>query len=102
MVEIVSRFYRWWRALNHQGIVENTFDGYDKHKRAKAIGLLIAAAPTLPLMVSDAMGFERGWLWYGWSVIAVGWGVSILGLILYQTGKTAVRYYRDWWQGRKR
>lgn len=90
-----TRFYRWWRALNHQGLVENTVGGYDKHKRAEAVGLLIAAAPMLPLMVSDEMGLERGWLWYGWSVFAIAWGVGIVGLILYQTGKTVMRYFRD-------
>jgi hypothetical protein len=92
---IVSRFYRWWRALNHQGLVENTFKGYDKNKRAEAIGLLIAAAPMLPLMVSDTMGLKRGWLWYGWSAIAIAWGVSVVAVITYQTGKTLVSYYRN-------
>lgn len=93
--------YRWWRALNHQGLVQNSFGGYDKHKRAEAIGLLIAAAPMLPLMVSDMTGLERGWLWYGWSVIAIAWGVGVLATIFYQTGKSAVRYYRDWWNRRR-
>ncbi len=87
--------YRWWCALNYEGLVENSFEGFDKHKRAVAIGLLIAAAPMLPLMVSDVTGLERGWLWYGWSAIAIAWGVSVLGAIFYQTGKSAVRYFRD-------
>ena len=95
------RFYRWWRALNHQGLVENSFDGNGKHRRAEAIGLLVAAAPMVPLMVSDEMGLERGWLWYGWGAIAIAWGVSILGVTIYQTGKTAVRYCRGWWNGRR-
>lgn len=87
--------------MNHQGLVENNLDGYHKHKRAVAIGLLTAAAPMLPLAVSDEMGVERGWLWYGWGAIAIGWGVIVLAVILYQTGKSAVRYYRDWWNGRR-
>ena len=94
-------FYKWWRALNHPGLVDNTFEGYDKHKRAAAIGLLIAAAPMLPLMVSDTIGLERGWLWHGWSAVAIAWGLGILAVIFYQTGKTAVRYYRDWKRGRR-
>lgn len=101
MKRTLSRFYRWWRALNHQGLVDNTFEGYDKYKRAEAIGLLIAAAPMLPLMVSDAMGLDRGWLWHGWSVIAITWGVSIGAVMVYQTGKTAVRYYQEWKKGRR-
>lgn len=94
-------FYRWWRALNHQGLVENTLEGYHKHERAEAIGLLTAAVPMIPLIVSDDMGLERGWLWYGWGAIAIAWGVTILAIVLYQTGKSIVRYYRDWWNGRR-
>ena len=101
MRRTATRFYRWWRALNRRGLVENTFEGNDKHERAEAIGLLVAAAPMVPLMVSDEMGLERGWLWYGWSAIAIAWATSISGVIIYQTGKTAVRYYRDWWNGRQ-
>lgn len=101
MRRTLTGIYRWWRALNHQGLVESTFEGYDKHKRAEAIGLLIAAAPMLPLIVSDTIGLERGWLWYGWSAVAIAWGLSIFAVIFYQTGKTAVRYYRDWKRGQR-
>lgn len=101
MERIATRFYRWWRALNRQGLIENTWDGLEKHRRAKAIGLLTAAAPMLPLAVSDAMGLERGWLWYGWSLIAIAWAGGILAVILSQTGKTVIRYCRDWWRGRR-
>lgn len=93
--------YRWWRALNHQGLTDGSFDGYAKYKRAKAVGLLTAAAPMLPLMLSDEMGFERGWLWHGWSAIAISWGIGVLTIIFYQTGKSAIRYYQDWRNGQQ-
>ena len=101
MQRTLSRSYRWWRALNHQGLVENTLEGYNKNKRAEAIGLLIAAAPSLPLMVSDTMGLDRGWLWYGWRVIAIIWAVGIGTVMVYQSGKTFVRYCREWKKGRR-
>lgn len=101
MKRTVSRFYRWWRALNHQGMVDSSFEGYGKNKRAEAVGLLIAAAPMLPLMLSDTMGLERGWLWYGWSAVAVVWAASIVAIIIYQTGKSLVRYYRARRLGRR-
>jgi hypothetical protein len=91
-----SKLYRSWRRLNREGLTENTLEGYGKFKRAEAIGLLVAIAPTVPLMISDEMGLSRGGLWYGWSVIAIGWFVTVLGVIFYQTGKTAARCYRDW------
>jgi hypothetical protein len=95
-----SKFYRAWRRLNSEGLTENTLEGYGKFKRAEAIGLLTAMAPSVPLIISDEMGFARGWLWYGWGVVAVAWFVTVLGLIFYHTGRTAARYYREWWQRR--
>jgi hypothetical protein len=95
-----SKFYRSWRQLNRHGLTENSLEGYGRFKRAEAIGLLTAIAPSVPLMISDQMGFARGWLWYGWSVIAVAWFVTVLAVILYQTGKVAACYYRQWWGGR--
>ena len=78
--------HKWWRALNHQRLVDKTFKGYDKHTCAEAIRLLIfAAASMLPLMVSDTIGLERRCRRAG----------------TYHTGKTSIRYYRDWKKGRR-
>jgi len=82
------------------GLTENTLEGYGKFKRAEAIGLLVAIAPSATLMISDEIGFARGWLWYCWSVVAGGWFVTVLGILLYRTGHTAARYYRHWWRSR--
>jgi hypothetical protein len=99
--QLAQKFYRSWLELNREGLLENTVEGYGKFKRAEAIGLLVAIFPVLPLAISDQMGFQRSWLWYGWSVIALVWFVAALGLIFYQTGKTAARFYRDWWRRRR-
>lgn len=93
-------FYRSWLRLNREGLTANTLLGYLKFKRAKAIGLLTAIAPSVPLMISDEMDLTRGWLWYGWSVVAIAWSVTVFGVIFYQSGKAAVRYYREWRRNR--
>ncbi|HTM72498.1 MAG TPA: hypothetical protein VL198_04640 [Pseudolabrys sp.] len=95
-----SKLYRAWRRLNGEGLTENTLEGYDKFKRSEAIGLLAAMAPSVPLIISDEIGFARGWLWYGWGVIAIAWFVTVLGLVFYDSGRTAARYYREWWRRR--
>lgn len=96
MKKAATRFYRWWRALNRQGLIEGDFEGLRKSKKAEAIGFLVAMAPTAPLMISDISGRERDWLWYIWCVIAGSWLIGITGVILFQSGKTFVRYCRDW------
>lgn len=52
------------------------------NRRAEAIGILTAMAPFVPLMISDELGLDRGWPWYLWAVIAAGWGVACVGLML--------------------
>lgn len=92
-------FYRWWRALNHQGLVENTLEGNDKHKRALAIGAVVAAAPILLLGIAESAGL-RGWPRNTWATLALIWALAIIAVMLLQTGKSVVRYYREWWRKR--
>jgi hypothetical protein len=92
--QFALRFYRWWRALNHQGLTQDTWNGLDKFQRAKAVGLLVALAPMIPLMVSDQMGFERGWLYNAWSLFAGVWLTGVFGTILYQTGRSLTGYLK--------
>jgi hypothetical protein len=87
--------YRSWLNLMRHGLLENTFAGFDKHKRAQAVVFFVSIIPTIPLIISDEMGVERGWLWYGWSAIAVPWFITVWGVAVYQVGRTAVRFFRN-------
>lgn len=88
--------YRRWQLPNHEGLNEDDFVGLRKFQKAKAIGILVAAVPTIPLMLSDEFGFQRGWLWYGWAVIAVAWLVGIVGLVAWSSVQSLQTYMRNW------
>lgn len=82
MLEFLKRQYRRWRALQHFGLMTAGWAGWRASRRAEAIGILVAMAPCLPLMISDELGLARGWLWYGWAVISVIWAVMCLTVIM--------------------
>ena len=96
MIRKLVQGYRHWRRLNHEGLNEHDFVGLRKFEKAKAIGILVAAAPTVPLMLSDEFGIGRGWLWYGWAVIAVAWLVGIVGLVMWSSVQSLQIYMRNW------
>lgn len=92
-------YYRWWCALNHQGLVQNTGEGHFKNKLALAVGAVVAAAPILLLPVAESAGLQ-GWPRDAWATLAFAWALGIIAVMLFQTCKSAVRYYREWWNKR--
>jgi hypothetical protein len=93
--------YRWWRMLHHRGLTTVRRHGPNKHRLSWNIGIVIASVPVIPLAVSDISGLERGWLWHGWSFVAIPWFLGIIGFMLYRTLKVAARAFRDSRGGRR-
>lgn len=95
----VRLYYRWWRALSHQGLVQYTSEGHFKNKLALAIGAVLAASPILLLPLAESAGL-RGWPRDAWATMAYVWALGIIAVMLFQTCKSVVRYYREWWSKR--
>lgn len=96
MIRKLIQGYGRWRRLNHEGLNEDDFVGLRKFERAKAIAIVVATMPTVPLMLSDEFGIDRGWLWYGWAVVAVAWLVGILALVAWSSAQSFRIYMRNW------
>ena len=82
MIAWLQSLYRKWRALTHKGMTDHGWTGLAAYQNSKAIAFFVSIVPIVPLMVSDELGFGRGWLWFGWSAIAVLWFAAIWILIL--------------------
>jgi hypothetical protein len=46
-------------------------------------------------MISDISNFERGWLWQGWSIIAIGWAIGIIALMIANVARSLRVYIRN-------
>ena len=69
--------------------------GYGKSERIEAKFLLLAMAPIVPLMVSDKLGWHRGFIWKAWMCLSIAWGVVIIGAMFVSLWRAFRRSIRD-------
>jgi hypothetical protein len=101
MIRAATRLYGKWRELAHQGMTQSDAGGASKYFDARAIGLLVSIAPMAPLMISDALGVQRGWLWYSWAAIAAGWFLLASFVIMRVAVRGAADAIREWRRNRR-
>lgn len=87
-----------WQMTNRE-TVGRRLGGYGKSERIEAKFFLFAAAPILPLMVSDQLGWTRGFLWKAWMCLSIAWAMVIFGVMFASLWRAFRRSLRDWRNG---
>ena len=54
--------------------------GFSKSERIDAKFFLLAAAPFVPVMASDQLGWSRGVLWHAWFWFSGVWAVAVVAV----------------------
>ncbi len=75
-------------------MTDHGFAGLAAYQKSKAIGALISIVPLAPLILSDELGFQRGWLWLAWSAIAIIWFAVVWTVILTAVFRDASRQWK--------
>lgn len=81
--------------------MERRLSGDWKFDRAEAKLFLLACAPFVPCMISDALDYERGIVWHIWAWPSTAWFVVVLLWGLVAACRGCVRGIRLWRRRRR-
>jgi|SRR5687767_12053520 len=98
---MIRELYRRWRKLAYEGMTQHDGAGASKYFDARAIGSLASIAPMAPLIISDALEFHRGWLWYAWAALAGAWFFFAWFVIMRVAIRGAADSLKEWRRKRK-
>ena len=84
--DVAARLLRRWSHQQETALWQMTgrktagrrIAGFSKSERVDAKFFLLALAPFIPVMVSDQLGWTRGFLWHAWFWLSAGWAVFIV------------------------
>jgi hypothetical protein len=104
---VLTRLLRRWSNQQEVALWQMTkrktagkrIAGYGKSERIEAKFLLLAAAPLLPLLVSDKLGWSRGVLWTAWMGLSIVWAIVIFSIMFASLWRGFRRSVRDWRNG---
>ncbi len=88
-----------WQMTNRKTMGKR-LAGYGKSERVEAKFFLLALSPTIPLMLSDMLDWERGFLWKAWMCLCIAWALGIMFIMFASLWRSFGRSMRDWRNGR--